>query len=183
MDEATGQTKEQKEKTFDHASDVRKFEIDLFWKRSLFFWTFIGAALVAYAALMRERKDELPFAVACFGGLCSLAWTLANRGSKFWQETWENKQRDAELGALGVSISKIPANTKREWWGPWRYSVSRLTISVSDLTFLVWIFLGFRASPSGTMSTWPCAQLIVLGVSILYGLAILWGTRSKPYSN
>jgi hypothetical protein len=42
---------------------VRKFEIDLFWKRSLFFWTFIGAALVAYAALMKEREDELSFAV------------------------------------------------------------------------------------------------------------------------
>ena len=64
MDEASDRAKEQKVKTFDHASDVRKFEIDLFWKRSLFFWTFIGAAFVAYAALMKEREDELSFSVA-----------------------------------------------------------------------------------------------------------------------
>lgn len=129
-------------KTFDHASDVRKFEIDLFWKRSLFFWTFIGAALVAYAILMKEKEGEL-------SSLWRASGLLANRGNKFWQQTWEGKQRDAELDGLDIRISEIPDNKKREWWGPWRYSVSRLTIAISDITVLVWIFLGVRASPSG----------------------------------
>jgi hypothetical protein len=113
MDEASDRAKEHKVKTFDHASDVRKFEIDLFWNRSLFFWTFIGAALVAYAALMKEREDELSFAVACFGALCSLAWMLANRGSKFWQETWEHKQRDAEWRLRKTTADRLGTDRPR----------------------------------------------------------------------
>ena len=81
------------EKYFDVAADVRKFEIGLFWQRSLFFWGFIGAAFIAYAALGRkDNSDPLAqLAVACFGFVCSTAWTLQNRGSKYWQEAWETK--------------------------------------------------------------------------------------------
>lgn len=38
-------------KRFDAALATRQFEIDLYWKRSLFFWGFIGAAFVAVAAV------------------------------------------------------------------------------------------------------------------------------------
>ena len=79
---------------------MRKFEIDLFWKRSLFFWTFIGAALVAYAALMKEREDELSFAVACFGALCSLAWTLQIVAANFGKKL-ENTNSATPNGACG----------------------------------------------------------------------------------
>jgi len=27
--------------------------------------------------------------IACFGFVCSVAWSLVNRGSKYWQENWE----------------------------------------------------------------------------------------------
>ncbi|HWM68436.1 MAG TPA: hypothetical protein VNO35_17725 [Steroidobacteraceae bacterium] len=33
------------------AAEVRKFEIERFWARSIFFWGFIAAAFVAYAQL------------------------------------------------------------------------------------------------------------------------------------
>src|ERR1700687_4058379 len=62
---------------------TRNLEIDLFWKRSLFFWGFISAAFVGYTAL---RQSELRTVLACFGTVCSCAWTLVNRGSKYWQE-------------------------------------------------------------------------------------------------
>src|SRR6267143_1930747 len=71
------------EKRFDVSVQIRNFEIDLFGKRSLFFWGFISAAFVGYAAL---RQSELRIVVACFGMVCSCAWTLVNRASKFWQE-------------------------------------------------------------------------------------------------
>jgi hypothetical protein len=43
-------TQKQKEKILELAADTRKFEIERFWHRSLFFWGFITAAMVAYGA-------------------------------------------------------------------------------------------------------------------------------------
>jgi hypothetical protein len=70
---------ERMKKSFEVSVDTRKFEIDLFWKRSFFFWGFISAAFVGYAAL---RPSELRIVMACFGMVCSCAWSLVNRGSK-----------------------------------------------------------------------------------------------------
>ena len=37
---------EQKKKILEIAAEIRKFEIEKFWQRSIFFWGFIGAAFV-----------------------------------------------------------------------------------------------------------------------------------------
>jgi hypothetical protein len=44
---------------FEVALKTRNFEIDLFWKRSFFFWRFISAAFVGYAASILDRKGDL----------------------------------------------------------------------------------------------------------------------------
>src|ERR1035441_7663249 len=80
---------EQKTKILEYAADVRKFEVERFWQRSIFFWGFIAAAFVAYA--QSAGKGDLAFLIACFGLVCSIAWTLQNRGSKYWYEAWEKK--------------------------------------------------------------------------------------------
>lgn len=76
----------QKSKILEYATDVRKFEIERFWNRSLFFWGFITTALVAYGAATKDYP-ELQFLASCYGFLCSLAWSLQNRGSKYWHES------------------------------------------------------------------------------------------------
>lgn len=94
------------EKRFDVSVQIRNLEIDLFGKRSLFFWGFISAAFVGYAAL---RQSELRIVVACFAMVCSWAWTLVNRGSKYWQESWETKVERFELPVTGVLFAKEEA--------------------------------------------------------------------------
>jgi hypothetical protein len=86
-------------KRFEVSVQTRNLEIDLFWKRSLFFWGFISAAFIGYATL---RQSELRIPLACFGMVCSWAWTLVNRGSKYWQEAWEAKVGRYELPITGV---------------------------------------------------------------------------------
>ena len=95
-------TPAQKEKILEYAADVRKFEINLFWQRSLFFWGFIGAAFIAYASFHESNEKELRAIIASFGLICSIAWTLQNRGSKYWQEAWEQKVRAVERDVLGI---------------------------------------------------------------------------------
>src|SRR5579862_2464549 len=91
-------------KYFDVAADVRKFEIGLFWQRSLFFWGFIAAAFVGYVAIPKATGEQPRLGVACFGLVCSVAWTLLNRGSKYWQESWEKKVERHEVEVLGEEL-------------------------------------------------------------------------------
>ena len=106
---------EQKMEILKYAAEVRKFEIEKFWQRSLFFWGFIGVAFVAYAQL--SAKNDASFFVACFGVVCSVAWTLQNRGSKYWQEAWESKVESVEIDVLGVDLfaNREPIQHKGFW--------------------------------------------------------------------
>ncbi len=134
------------EKYFDVAADVRKFEIGLFWQRSLFFWGFVGAAFVAYVKLLDAPKgspDWPPIAIACFGFVCGFAWTLVNRGNKYWQEAWEQKVERKELDVLGDRLFERKEAAKKNFptVRALRYSVSKLVIALSDFTIIVWAIL------------------------------------------
>lgn len=61
---AAGMTKD--EKRFRIAIETRAFEIDLFWKRSIFFWGFISVAFVGYATL-RTASSDLAIVVGSSG--------------------------------------------------------------------------------------------------------------------
>ena len=131
-------------KRFDVALVTRQFEIDMFWKRSLFFWGFIGAAFVAVAAL-EGKSAPLSLLVSGFGMVCSLGWTLVNRGSKYWQEQWESKIEAVEDTITGPFFKERMKPQDKGWWLSGRqYSVSRIVIAVSDYVFLVWVAIFLR---------------------------------------
>jgi hypothetical protein len=137
---------DQKTKILAYASEVRKFEIERFWQRSVLFWGVVAAAFIAYGQLY--GKDELSLFVACFGLVCSIAWTLQNRGSKYWQEAWEAKVESVELDVLGAHLFRNREPLKRRGlWGPRMFSVSRLAIALSDFTVLVWLALACKVFP------------------------------------
>lgn len=133
---------DQKKLTLEYAEAARQFEIERFWQRSTFFWAFIGATFVAFGALYPSKSARLLTIISTFGGLSSLAWTLQNRGSKYWQEAWEQKIKAVENAALGVILfsNKEPCINKG-FWGAEEFSVSKLAIMVSDLTVVIWIAL------------------------------------------
>jgi hypothetical protein len=165
---------------FDFAAQELRAEISLFWQRSLFFWGFIAASFVAYGVLIKDSDKDLAFAVSCFGFVCALAWTLANRGSKYWQVAWEKKLQSVEKTVLGSEIcSRIEKNTDRGWWGAARYSVTRLTIAMSDFTVLVWIALAIKASPIAQDVSPNCYRIGLIVVTVVYVAAVLFGARSS----
>ncbi len=173
---------DQIKRVFETAADIRKFEIGLFWQRSLFFWGFIGAAFIAYATLLTNSDKDLPLAIACFGFVCSVAWTFANRGSKYWQEYWENEVEEIECRFLGQRLFRKEGKVRpKNWWlRARRYSVSRLTIALSDFTAAIWLLLIAKTVPW----TFPIACknfsfLIPLG-AICYTALMLWAGRSSP---
>jgi hypothetical protein len=73
-------------KRYEVALDTRKFEIELFWKRALFFWGFVSIAFVGY---FNATNNNVQLLISSFGFVLSFGWSLANRGGKYWQENWE----------------------------------------------------------------------------------------------
>ena len=130
-----------KEKKFKVSLETRNFEIDLFWKRSFFFWGFIASAFLAFASLEKD-KSNYAIVIANFGMVCSFAWTLANRGSKFWIDNWEDRlfsyEEYLEKGffskPIGTEDQSFPYYKKR-------FSVSKLAIALSDFTFVIWLVI------------------------------------------
>jgi hypothetical protein len=162
------------------AAEVRKFEIERFWGRSIFFWGFIAAAFVAYAQLYNKDAKAIAMMVACFGFVCSIAWTLVNRGGKYWQEAWEQKLTTVEAEVLGTPLfSNREPRKKTGWWGAAHYSVSRLTIALSDFTALTWLVLIAKVAPPlpffGTCAwhDWlpVCGALVYSALLIAFGRA------------
>jgi hypothetical protein len=178
------------DKIFDTAADTRKFEIGLFWQRSLFFWGFIAAAFLAYADLVKDRDQDpvVITAIASFGLVCSVAWTLANRGSKYWQNAWEAKIETVEHDALGARLFSEPYTPRPNqiyWWGiwsrSWHYSVSRLATALSDFAVMLWIVLmanSVAAVDLADRKTSALTALVLIGTAIQVTAMLIHG-RSK----
>jgi len=138
---------DRKAKLHDYTVRILKFQEELFWKRSLFFWGFNGAAFVAYGVLIDKADKDIPLGIGCFGLICALAWTLANRSCKYWQYVWEEKLRSVQEEALGRGIYfEVVPNGAWKWWGAWRYSLTKLTIALSDFSVLLWLVLILKAT-------------------------------------
>lgn len=129
---------------YNQVADIRKFEIDLFWKRGTYYWAFILAAFTAHFALLALAIT----AFFCF--FFSLAWTLVNKGSKFWQKNWEahiDSLEDAVTGKLYKTFLNTNNKTEKEFTSnPFRYrsydySVTKITTLTSILLTLASLVL------------------------------------------
>lgn len=135
------------------ALDIRKFEIDLYWKRAGYFWTLIFAAFGAYFTLQNVdhlRDTSSIFIVTCVGSVLSTAWYLTNRGSKYWQENWErhvDALEDEIVGPLYKTTLSAEEFPFLNVCGGYRFSVSKINQLVSLFVTLVWFGLAVRAFP------------------------------------
>jgi hypothetical protein len=133
------------------ALDIRKFEIELYWKRATYFWAFIAAAFAGYGLSLKAGGSSDAWLTTVFSSLgliFSFAWFLVNRGSKFWQENWERHVdilEDQVLGPLykvvAVRQESIDGNPLISA-GP--YSVSKINQILSAFVGYVWIVLFLR---------------------------------------
>jgi hypothetical protein len=164
------------------AYEQRKFEIELYWKRATYFWTFIGAAFVGYAAFLNASQPHLIGALLMsqVGLVFTVAWYLVNRGSKFWQENWENHVDLLEDEVTGpiykVRAERDPeAERKRNTWdyrwtSPQPRSVSKINTIISMYVILIWILLGLAV-----VARWVAA-LFVWDLGSRMAQALIHGT-------
>lgn len=150
-----GLTKDEWKEVLKIAIETRKFEIELYWKRANYFWLFVGVFFVAYYNTLPdgevcagEKMQQLDFPLEnllfIFGGYCfSVGWFLANRGSKYWQENWED--HIAALSYyLGMPIFEILKSNHSKYWkltSSYPYSVSRINHTLNIAVIFIWAIL------------------------------------------
>ena len=173
-------------KAYETAVETRKLEIELFWNRSLFFWGFIASAFVAYATLRRYSSD-ISTVVACFGFVCSVAWSLGNRGGKFWQESWETKVEQIEPSVTGAMFSQPEEvqSHKNCWLRGRRFSVSKLAIALSDYTIILWLaviaweIMRLFGPPTFVAYAKPLSTIAFISFSAIYAVSLFVAGRSS----
>lgn len=126
--------------------ELRKFEIENFWKRTLFFW---GTITIIYAGYFSASLGYFQIIVPLIGVLFNVIFSLSTRGSKYWQEHWESiaivyeNELNFKLFSTGTS-NLIDKHNKSILTKPYRFSVSKLTMLLGDLSVLTWIILWIK---------------------------------------
>ncbi len=139
------------EEAFKIALDTRKFEIELYWKRTGYFVLFIGAVFVGYyniintaeEGISKYQNEWLLLLLPALGFLLSLLWYMANRGSKFWQENWEAhiEELSTHLGVPIFDIIKRREHSIRNLMQEYPFSVSKVNQMVSLIITFTWLLM------------------------------------------
>jgi hypothetical protein len=178
-------TTDKKEKALEYALDIRKFEIELYWKRATYFWTFIAAALAGYAVIQRisdeHSKGELSLLLVCLGVIFSLAWYLVNRGSKFWQNNWErhvDMLEDVTIGPLYKIILSEEDSDKnilrKILTDAGTFSVTKINQILSFFILMVWVLLFFKSY----YWSWYSNFMTILTITTIY-ILLSWTKSSN----
>ncbi|MEC0249347.1 hypothetical protein P4H65_26560 [Paenibacillus chitinolyticus] len=171
------------------ALDIRKFEIDMYWKRATYFWTFIGATFAGYFLLINGNVGTAGrlywghiLIVSVLGFLFSFSWFLVNRGSKFWQNNWERHVdflEDEIMGPLYKTVTN-PKNSK--FLNPlseYPLSVSKINQILSLFITVIWLFLLYESIHNAYDFHPATIVLIEIGFVVIITLFFYLSCRSK----
>ncbi|MBI9113038.1 hypothetical protein [Maridesulfovibrio ferrireducens] len=127
-------------KALDTALDIRKFEIELYWKRATYFWAFIA---VLFAGYYQVDDYLLKIILTCSGFLFSVAWFLVNKGSKYWQNNWERHVDALEDMVIGPLYKTILEDKGKGncFTGAAAYSVTKINQILSGSVVFFWFIL------------------------------------------
>lgn len=121
------------------AHELRKFEIENYWKRATYFWAFQIAAFGLLGLIWKEAGapggiDRLALLLpAGLGAVSAQVGWLTAKGSKFWQENWEAHVDMLEESHEGRLTQVIISDS-----GP-QFSVSAVNQNFMLLLMLGWL--------------------------------------------
>jgi len=183
--------KDKETEALSQALDIRKFEIELYWKRATYFWTFIGATMAGFLAIQAStasNKQDLAIILSCLGIVFSFGWLCVNRGSKYWQENWEKHVDMLEDNVTGPLYKVVLSRNKIDKFsdkavhlitGPSAISVSKVNQIISFYVFLLWNCLLIYSLPEfGCDKTFNLFYVSIITLSIITCILFLWLGRS-----
>jgi len=178
-----------KEEALKQALDIRKFEIELYWKRATYFWSLIAATFAGYFALSNSEDQLLPLLISCIGLVLSVGWFQVNRGSKYWQSNWERHVdclEDTITGPLYKTTINRSEYSIYKFWEGYPYSVSRINQLISLFVALIWCGLVIKSFPVtiiptciSSFSHWILVAITLLFVIFLFTLGVGGSSEGK----
>ena len=167
-------------------------EIENFWKRTLFFW---GTIALIYAGFFKADLEGYQIVIPLIGLLFNIIFSLSTRGSKYWQEHWETiaivYENELNFDLFKNNAQKIiNESSKSIFTKPYRFSVSKLTMLLSDLSVLLWLFLWtkeliglnlkFEFCEENTTIDWYTVGVFIIHI-VLVTYFILFITQGDVY--
>lgn len=125
-------------KALEKAHEIRKFEIDLYWKRTLYFWGFQVVIFLAFSNFCSKTEWLIASIMSFLGLITAYMWSLANRASKFWQENWElhiDLLEEEITGNLYKNVLCYKENQNNA------FSVSKINLRLSEVFSIAWMVL------------------------------------------
>jgi len=136
------------------AIENRELEIKLLWQRTIIFGGMVSLLFTVLGTMIAYGNENklLIIPVTLAGLVISIIWSLSNRGSKAWQESWEIKAEVAlsELIDDKKFYRKVQKQSDTSTFcllRPANYSLSRLLMVASDFTIIIWIGLSIIYCP------------------------------------
>jgi len=174
----------------EYAHDIRKFEIELFWKRATYFWVFISLIALAYGSLLSflitEKIDPPYFKNFLFamimlfnslGIIISYIWYLAMKGSKFWQVNWETHIDMLEFYVTGNLHKVLFKSSPKQVV----HSVSKLSKAVALCCMIAWCLVLIAVLVICVLEK-QCIWSSIIFVSIIFIILACWFITSKCIS-
>ncbi len=179
------------EQSLNLAHELRKFEIELYWKRATYYWAFIALILTGFSYLISIALQQslsykynmfylglITYLLSVLGYFMSLCLTFINIGSKFWQSNWE-RHVDLLEKIAGINIYKLKLDSGRD-----PISINRVNVAIS-VCFMVFCIIGtvitlniFGASDA--YQGYSAASLLL--ISLFSFACITSGNPSKSYA-
>jgi len=174
-----------------YALDIRKLEIEMYWKRTAYFWTLNAAAFAGYFATQSSAKCidyYVASLISCIGLVISFGWHIANRGAKYWQENWELHVDLLEDEIMGPLYKTTPSTKRFAAFHPisaFPFSVSKVNQILSLFITIVWMGLAMLNIPYVYLSlyAWKYSPWILIALTVLTLIALFTFARTNREKN
>lgn len=170
---------------YKRAHDIRKFEIEMYWRRSAYLWAFQAVAFAALGAIFASTNNigwecpEIPSgnfdicatkrsrliiatAVWSFGLVTSIVWVMLLQGAKFWQNNWERHVDYLEAQFSGHLYKTYPTEDSTA-----PYSVSKLNRLVATCTVFLWLTIGISIGSLMIKAHWCLVAIALISLVFL----------------
>lgn len=162
------------------ALDIRKFEIEMYWKRATYFWAFIAATFAGYFAIISSENPNIEhyhiLMITVLGFFFSYSWYLVNRGSKFWQKNWEKHVDYLEIELIGPLYETVinPKNCHiLNLFDEYPFSVSKLNQLLSFIITFAWLVIIYKTLADIYPETEKLC-LISIETAVFFSISILY---------
>lgn len=177
-----------REGALERAHDLRKFEIDLLWKRSAYFWGLQVAAFAGLGAIGSgiakgcENCDStlslvnpaLLVLIALFGFVTAIGWLGVAQASKVYMVNWEKHIDFLEGEFTGHLYKTLFFRGNPDSAGP-RLSITGINESIILVASILWAVMTLGAIVILCVKTGlTFLPLLLIFLSVAASIAIVW---------